>query len=134
MKKLVGLLAFLCCLMLPLAVLAQAEPNAASAIQIQINWQQIVALLINSVLVVVAVQLVKAFLPQLPGGVKQVLALVAGPLLLAAQSALTSWLGYKIDLGPLIALFGGLSSGLAAMGLFDIGKRVGRSVAVPRRE
>jgi len=93
-----------------------------------------VAFFINSVLVVVAVQLVKGFLPQLPGGVKQVLALVAGPLLLVAQSALTNWLGYEIDLGPLIALFAGLSSGLAAMGMFDIVKRVGRRAAFAARE
>ena len=56
--------------------------------------------------------------------VKQVLALVAGPLLMFGQAAISGSLGYPIDFGPLITVFTGVGSSLAAMGLFDVGKRV----------
>lgn len=84
------------------------------------EWQHILALLINSVLVAVAVQLLKQVLPGISGGVKQILAVVMGPVLLYVQGLISSALGYPIDFAPLIGLF----SGLAAMGVFDVGKKI----------
>ncbi|NIO41040.1 MAG: hypothetical protein GTO41_13230 [Burkholderiales bacterium] len=88
-----------------------------------LDWRYVMALFINSVLVVVAVEIVKSFAPQLPGGIKQVLALVAGPVLMWASTAISSALGYAIDFGPLIEVFSGLVTGLAGMGLFDVAKK-----------
>ena len=90
------------------------------------EWQQILALFINSILVVVAVQLLKQVMPDIPGGIKQILAIVAGPLLLYVQGVISGALGYPIDFGPLIAIFAGGTSGLAAMGVFDVVKKVGK--------
>lgn len=103
--------------------LAVTQGGEEVLLAIQIDWQYVVSLLINSVLVVLAVQLLKKFLPELPDSAKQILALVAGPLLMWGQTALSTALGYPIDFGPLIELFAGLTSAFAAMGLFDIGKR-----------
>lgn len=104
-------------------VLAATADEEAALIITQLDWRYVVALLINSVLVVLAVQFLKPRLPGLPDSVKQIIALIAGPLLIMGQTALSGLLGYPIDFGLLIELFAGLSVGLAAMGMFDIGKR-----------
>ena len=114
-------------LLLPVGAMAQEGPD----VSVTMDWMHLLSLFVNSVLVVAAVSLLGQVLPDLPGGVKQILALVAGPLLLWAQTALTAAIGYPVDFGPLIELFAGLSSGLAAMGLFDVGKRVNRALRAP---
>lgn len=85
-----------------------------------LDWRYVIAMFVNSVLVVIAVQILKTFLPTLPGPVKQVLALVAGPVLMYLSTALSGVIGYPIDFTALIQLFAGLGSGLAAMGMFDM--------------
>lgn len=121
--RLLALLIVSMLLLLPTVAIAQDTGDPA----VTVDWMQILSLAINSVFVVLAVQLLKGVLTKIPGGIKQVLALVAGPLLLFAQSALSGWLGYPIDFSPLIQLIGGLGSGLAAMGLFDVGERLTRA-------
>ncbi len=104
-------------------VLAGVQGEEAALIISQFDWRYVGALLINSVLVVLLVQFLKPRLPGLPDSVKQIIALVAGPLLIMGQTALSALLGYPIDFGLLVELFAGLSVGFAAMGMFDIGKR-----------
>ena len=91
-----------------------------------IDWNEIIALSINTVLVTLGVQLVKAFGPGLANVWKQLLALVGGPLLMMfLQPYLSGLLGYPIDLSALSAALTGLISGLAAMGTFDSAKTAG---------
>jgi hypothetical protein len=119
--KMLPLVLFIIMAMSSVVVMAQGD---AEALPFSLDWKYVIALFINSVLVVVAVQIIKQFLPAIPGGVKQILALVAGPLLMWASTAIGNALGYPIDFQPLIQLFTGLTSSLAAMGLFDVGKKV----------
>jgi len=116
--------------MLPVLMLALATPSIAfaqngDAVADAVDWRMLVALLINSVVVVGVVQLLKVVLPRLPAGWRQVIALAGGPGVLALGSALSGWLGYPIDLTPIATILAGLTSGLAAMGIFDVGKKMG---------
>ena len=119
--KILALALFIFMAMSSVVVMAQGE---GEALPFSLDWKYVLALFINSVLVVVAVQILKQFLPGIPGSVKQILALVAGPLFMYASVAIGNALGYPIDFQPLIQLFTGLTSSLAAMGLFDVGKKV----------
>ena len=72
------------------------------------------------------VQLVGVFVPRLETGVKQVIALVASPLLTWLASVVSNALGHPVDFSSLIeALVAATGSGLTAMGLFDVLKTVG---------
>jgi len=105
-------------LALPAVVLAQDGGPAPS-----IDWNQIIAIAINSVLVFTAVQLVKVYASGLSATTKQILALAGGPLLMMfAQPALSNLLGYPIDFAPLSNALGGLISSAAAMAAYDSAK------------
>lgn len=111
-----------------LAGLVVAQEDGAAATAPAINWFEIAALAINTVGVTLGVQLLKAFLPKVPGSVKAVLTVVAGPLLLWAQIALAGVFGFPIDFSSLIEILGagGLTS-VAAMVPFMVGERHGRN-------
>lgn len=127
MKRLMLILGML---LLPLVAFAQeAAPAVAEAVEAApeaaLNWGPIAAAGIG-VLVMLLVQLVGAFVPKLDGGVKQVIALVASPLLTWAASTVSTALGYPVDFSSLIeALVSATGSGLTAMGMFDVLKTLG---------
>lgn len=86
------------------------------------TWQPIVANLINTVLVLLAVQAIKAIIPQLSAAVPWLIPIIAaiiGPVVAVVQNFLTSWLGVPIDLSPLVAIF----TGGSAVALYQIGKQ-----------
>ena len=76
-------------------------------------YQQIVANLINAVLVLLAVELLKMVLPKLKEAVPWLLPLISmiiGPIMALLQGYLGSWLGVAIDLSPIVAIFTGGTS------------------------
>lgn len=114
-------------LMLAGAILLTTGTAFAQApVEPVVNWNEIIALAINSVLVFTAVQLVKGYAPGLPAVAKQILALAGGPLLMMfAQPTLSGLLGYPIDFSPLANALGGLVSSAVAMASFDRAKLAG---------
>ncbi len=108
-------------LVLALPAIAFAQDGGPWA---SVEWKMLVALAINSVVVIGVVQVLKGVLPMLPAGWKQILALAGGPAVLALGSVLSGWLGTPIDLTPIATLLAGLVSVFAAMGLFDVGKKL----------
>ena len=110
---------FLTLLFLSMASFAYAQDGGDAA---SFDWRELAAVAVNSVAVMAIVQLLKMLLPNIPGGVKQILALVMGPLLMWGATALGGLLGYPIDFSPIAAVF----AGPAAMGLFDVAKKVGK--------
>lgn len=87
------------------------------------DWNQIIAAAINSVLVLMAVQLLKTYalpwLKQQAPWVLPIVSLVIGPALTAAVNALSAMFGYPIDLSPIIGVF----AGGTAVALHQIGKQ-----------
>lgn len=87
------------------------------------DWNQIAAALINSVLVLMAVQFLKVKgLPWLNLNAPWVLPLIAiliGPLMQMLTNYLVGMLGYPIDLSPIVGLF----TGGMAVALHQIGKQ-----------
>jgi len=102
----------------------------SSEIALSIDWLALLPFFINAVLVPVAVQIIKGFMPQISPGVKQILALVAGPVLVPVAAWLSSLLGAPIDLTAIIVALGGAISALAGMGVYDVTKRVKGKVVV----
>jgi len=89
------------------------------------EWQQIVANLINTVLVLLAVQGIKAVLPFLNKSVPWLLPIIAaaiGPVVAVIQSWLGSWLGINIDLSAIVAVF----TGGSAVALYQFGKQLSK--------
>jgi uncharacterized membrane protein YdcZ (DUF606 family) len=88
------------------------------------DWKVLVAGLINSVLVVGAVQLIKVSLPKLRESVPWALPLIAmvgGPLLVWGQNQLMTVLGVPVDLSPLM----GVLTGGTAVALNQVVKQTG---------
>ena len=87
------------------------------------DWNQIIAVTINSVLVLMAVQFIKNYgLPWLKSNAPWALPLISvliGPLLTYLMNIVSSLLGYPIDLSPIIGLF----AGGTAVALHQIGKQ-----------
>lgn len=107
---------------IPVIAFAQGEPPAEPSV----DWNEIIALAINSVLVFTIVQLIKTYAHELSGTTKQILALAGGPLLMMfAQPALSGALGYPIDFSPIANALGGLISSAVAMAAFDTAKLAG---------
>ena len=88
------------------------------------DWRMIVAALINAVIVLtIAVPGLKHLMPI----IKQkypymipIIAAVAGLVMGATQDALYAWLGYPIDLGPIVAVL----TGTFAVAMHQVGKQV----------
>jgi len=90
-----------------------------------IEWGPIAAAAIG-VLTMVFVQVVKQFLPKATPLVKQILALVAAPVLTWAAAKLGGAIGYQVDFTSLIeAITAAVGSGFTAMGVFDVLNRLG---------
>lgn len=126
---------FFCFLMLlPLLVLAQVAEPVAEAISLNVDWMAILPFIITAILIPVAVQLIKSLLmPNLSAGAKQILAMIAGPLLTPVGVWLSGLLGTTIDLTPIIIALGGALSGLLSMGVYDTaGKRLKKVFSLQR--
>lgn len=125
-----------CCLMiLPLLAIGQEVPVVDGVTEVvaplvaaatQIDWMNLLPLIITAVLIPIGVQLIKSFLmPNLSPGTKQIIALIAGPLLMPLGIWLTGLLGAPIDFTPIIIALGGAVAGLMSMGVYDVGlKRI----------
>lgn len=87
------------------------------------DWNQILAAAINSVLVLAAVQALKVhvvpWLKQTAPWAIPIIALVIGPALTAGMNFLSAFLGYPIDLSPIIGVF----AGGTAVALHQVGKQ-----------
>ena len=87
------------------------------------DWNEIAAAAINSVLVLIAVQFLKTKgIPWLNLHVPWLLPLIAmaiGPLMMIAMSYLSEYFGYLIDLSPIIGVF----TGGMAVALHQVGKQ-----------
>lgn len=106
----------------PVLALAQEGDTLPAAI----DWMQIVALAINTVGVTLAVQLLKKYVPGLPATAKQLLTLLAGPVLMWAGTTLSSAFGFPIDFTSIIEVIGaGLLSSVTASTVFTVGKKQG---------
>lgn len=87
------------------------------------DWQQIVANLINTVLVLLAVQGIKMVLPIINSYVPWLLPIIAaaiGPVVALIQGWVGAWLGIPIDLSAITAIF----TGGSAVALFMIGRKL----------
>ena len=85
-------------------------------------WQQIVANLINTVLVLLAVEGIKKVLPIINASVPWILPIIAaviGPAVALIQGYVGSWLGVNVDLSPIVAIF----TGGSAVALYQVGKQ-----------
>jgi len=86
------------------------------------EWQPIVANLINTVLVLLAVQGIKKVLPILNAKAPWLLPVIAaciGPVVAIIQGYVGGWLGIAIDLSAIVAIF----TGGSAVALYQIGKQ-----------
>jgi len=89
------------------------------------EWQQIVANLINTVLVLLAVQGIKTVLPVLNTKVPWLLPIIAagiGPVVAIIQGTVGGWLGIPIDLSSIVAIF----TGGSAVALYQISKQANK--------
>ena len=89
------------------------------------TWQPILANLINTVLVLLAVELLKMVIPKLSavaGWLIPIIAAMIGPLIAVLQNLLTTWLGIPIDLSPIVAVF----TGGSAVALYQIGHQLSK--------
>ena len=123
MKK-VMLIIVMC--LLPALAFAQGETPEPG-----IDWGGIIAIFINAVLVVVVTEFLKLLRPRLPASVKRIVALVAGPALMALSTYVSGALGHPVDFGPWITVLTGIGSVPMALGLFDT---VGRVSIKPARK
>jgi hypothetical protein len=85
----------------------------------QITWQVLLAGLINSVLVLATVQGIKAFAPWVRAAIPwsiPIIAMLTGPVVAILQNALAGFLGWPIDLSPILAPF----TGAAAVAIHQI--------------
>lgn len=81
--------------------------------------------LINSVLVMVVVQLIKKWIPVINKKIPWLLPIIAGaagPGIATLQTYLSTLLGVNIDLSPIAAIF----TGGSAVALYQIGKQVSK--------
>ena len=70
----------------------------------------LIAALINSVLVVAAVQFLKVYWPIFKEKMPWLIPIIAGfigPLIMLLQNMVTSWLGVPVDLSPLLGVLTG---------------------------
>jgi hypothetical protein len=95
------------------------------AIEPIVNWGEVGAAAINSVGVLLAVQVIVYFLPKLrakfPWAIP-IIAVVAGPALGKLTELLFGILGHPVDLGPILAAL----TGTAAVTMHQIGKQASR--------
>lgn len=113
----IGLIAL--ALVLAFVPFALAQSGAG---QVAFDWKPLAAMAINTIVVAGVVQAIKVYAPGLRAGLPwllPVIAVVAGPAVAVAQSALAGWLGVPIDLSPLL----GLATGGAAVAANQVVKQ-----------
>ena len=87
------------------------------------HWEQLVAMFINTVLVLALTQAIKVYVPMLREAVPWLLPIIAtfaGPLVAIVQNMLAGWLGLPIDLSPLL----GLATGGAAVAMHQVSRQL----------
>ena len=80
------------------------------------EWKVLLAMFINTVLVLALTQGIKVYVPGIRAAVPWLLPIIAtfvGPVVAVIQNALAGWLGVPIDLSPLL----GLATGGAAVAM-----------------
>jgi len=92
------------------------------------DWNELIAYAINTVVVFAAVRLITRYAPAMSATVKQIVALAGGPLLMMfIQPMLSAALGHPIDLSSIASVLAGLASSLSAMAMYDTAKLAGGS-------
>ena len=90
------------------------------------DWNELIAYAINTVVVFAAVRLITRYAPAMLPITKQILALAGGPVLMSfAQPFLSAALGYPIDFSAVASVLTGLASSLSAMAMYDTAKLAG---------
>ncbi len=97
------------------------------------DWNEILAVFINTVVVMVAVQGLKAYvIPWIKANAPWTIPLIAQGLawiVTYASNWLTAAIGYPVDLSPIVAVF----TGLIAVGAFDVLQGAKKSLAASVR-
>jgi len=86
-------------------------------------YYPVIAALINSVLVLLVVQVLKTAIPKLKESIPWLIPILAGaigPAVAAGQNALFAWLGVPIDLSAIVAIF----TGGTAVAINQVGKQI----------
>jgi len=87
------------------------------------DWYEVAAAAINSVLVLMAVQFLRSYgMPWLKKNADWLIPIIAvfiGPLMVVLTNFLTEWAGYPIDLSPISGVFLGGS----AVAIHQVGKQ-----------
>ncbi len=89
------------------------------------------ALLLNSFVIVAAVQLLRFFFPVLKERIPWALPLIAviiGPLMAMVTTAVSAALGYPVDFSPIAGVFAGGS----AVAIHQFGKQLQRHKRLPK--
>jgi len=110
-------------LLLFVPMLAFAAFQAEPPVPVDMSWQYFVALLLNSFIIVGAVQLLRFFFPYLKERIPWVLPIIAvsiGPLMAMATTAVSAALGHPVDFSPIAGVFAGGS----AVAIHQFGKQV----------
>lgn len=112
---------------LTLLALFVALPSVAFAQSgaggVALDWRPLLAMLLNTVGVLLVTQLVKIGIPILRTAVPwllPVIATLAGPVVAVIQSLLAGWLDVPIDLSPLL----GLATGGASVAMHQVYKQI----------
>lgn len=74
------------------------------------NWNEVIAAVINTAAVLVVCQFIKLYKPKITetmGWLLPFFTLLLGPILAKVQSIIAVWLGVPIDLSPIIAAWTG---------------------------
>jgi hypothetical protein len=88
-----------------------------------VNWFEIIAYLINSVLVVIAVEGLKKYWPAIKdkyGFLIPIIAPVAGLAINTGAKLISDYLGYPVDFSPIIAVI----TGTTAVWFSQVGKQI----------
>ena len=88
-----------------------------------VNWFEIIAYLINTVLVVIIVDLMKKYWPVIQekyGFIIPIVAPIAGLVINTLAKLVSDLLGYPIDFSPIIAII----TGTTAVWMSQVGKQI----------
>ncbi len=91
------------------------------------NWPEILAVFVNSVLVLIAVQALKnyvmPFLKTRHPWTLPIIAMIAGPIFEPLSTFLTGLIGYPIDLSAIVAVL----TGAASVAIYGVLRKAGRT-------
>jgi hypothetical protein len=95
---------------------------------VALDWRLLVAMFINTGLVGFGVTLLTRYMPILKQQYPYLIPIIAAcaaPFIAAVTNLLASWLGYPIDLGPILAVL----TGTTAVFAHQVGKQIQKSRA-----